>query len=525
MLRRDFMKLAAAMGAVSLLPTWSRAALSAPQYPCLPIPALLWPDSHGKITIRVTEGKTQFLPAKSAVTWGYNGSLLGPAIKLKSGQCITIDIHNQLSEATALHWHGLKIPSEADGGPHAVIKPNAVRRVNFSVNQPEATCWFHPHPHGKTGYQVAMGLAGLVLIEDEGSQSQKLPNQWGIDDIPVILQDKRLNRAGQIDYQLDGMSAAVGWFGDTMLTNGVVLPKHTAPRGWLRLRFLNGCNARSLKLATSDGRKMYVIASDGGLLNEPVAVDQLPMICAERFEVLIDASNGKAFDIVTLPVKQMGMTIAPFDQPVAVLHIEPGLNARATFLPDSLASIASLPDLTDIKQRHLHLMMDPRLDMQGMMALKKRYGEQALAGMNMHDHSHMMKENRAHAMHNHQPAPMNQSLDLLHGNSINGRPFSMKEIAFNVAKGQYERWIISGRGDMMLHPFHIHGTQFRILTENGQPVAAHRQGWKDTVRVDGDISEVLVKFDHIATRAHPYMAHCHLLEHEDTGMMLSFSVS
>lgn len=56
-------------------------------------------------------------------------------------------------------------------------------------------------------------------------------------------------------------------------------------------------------------------------------------------------------------------------------------------------------------------------------------------------------------------------------------------------------------------------------------MAPHRQGWKDTVRVDGDISEVLVKFDHVATQAHPYMAHCHLLEHEDTGMMVSFSVS
>ncbi|MDR5609971.1 MULTISPECIES: multicopper oxidase CueO [unclassified Arsenophonus] len=527
MLRRDFMKLAAAIGSVSLLPTWSRAALSATQYPSLPIPPLLWPDNHGKIKIRVTQGKTQFLPAKSVLTWGYNGSLLGPAIKLKSGQRVTIDIDNQLSEATALHWHGLKIPGEVDGGPHSIIKPNAVRRVNFMVNQPEATCWFHPHPHGKTGYQVAMGLAGLVLIEDENSQSLKLPNQWGIDDIPVILQDKRLNSAGQIDYQLDIMSAAVGWFGNTMLTNGVVLPRHTAPKGWLRLRFLNGCNARSLNLATSDVRKMYVIASDGGLLNEPVAVDQLPMISAERFEVLIDASNGKAFDIVTLPVKQMAMTLAPFDQPLALLHIEPGLNARATFLPDSLASIVSLPDLAGIKQRQLHLMMDARLDMQGMMALRKQYGEQALAGMNMHGHHNMMNSNGDHPMHNsHQQGKvMNQPFDFQHANSINGRPFSMHELAFNVVKGQYERWLISGRGDMMLHPFHIHGTQFRILSENGQAVAPHRQGWKDTVRVDGDISEVLVKFDHVATQAHPYMAHCHLLEHEDTGMMVSFSVS
>lgn len=101
----------------------------------------------------------------------------------------------------------------------------------------------------------------------------------------------------------------------------------------------------------------------------------------------------------------------------------------------------------------------------------------------------------------------------------------MHELAFNVVKGQYERWLISGLGDMMLHPFHIHGTEFRILSENGQAVATHRQGWKDIVRVDGDISEVLVKFDPVATQAHPYMAHCHLLEHEGTGMTVSFSVS
>lgn len=78
---------------------------------------------------------------------------------------------------------------------------------------------------------------------------------------------------------------------------------------------------------------------------------------------------------------------------------------------------------------------------------------------------------------------------------------------------------------MMLHPFHIHGTQFRILSENGQPVAAHRSGWKDMVRVEGGVSEVLVNFPHTASKETAYMAHCHLLEHEDTGMMLGFTVS
>ncbi len=80
---------------------------------------------------------------------------------------------------------------------------------------------------------------------------------------------------------------------------------------------------------------MYVIASDGGLLAEPVKVNELPMLMGERFEVLIDTRDGKAFDLITLPVSQMGMAIAPFDKPRPVLRIQPltiqGLRQTAGF--------------------------------------------------------------------------------------------------------------------------------------------------------------------------------------------------
>lgn len=119
----------------------------------------------------------------------------------------------------------------------------------------------------------------------------------------------------------------------------------------------------------------------------------------------------------------------------------------------------------------------------------------------------------------------NKDFDFHNANRINGKAFDMNVPMFAAAKGQYERWVISGKGDMMLHPFHVHGTQFRILSENGKAPAAHRSGWKDTVRVEGDVSEVLVKFDHDAPKEQAYMAHCHLLEHEDTGMMLAFTTA
>jgi blue copper oxidase len=141
------------------------------------------------------------------------------------------------------------------------------------------------------------------------------------------------------------MSAAVGWFGDTLLTNGAIYPQHAAPKGWLRLRLLNGCNARSLNFAASDKRPLYVVASDGGLLPEPVKVNELPMLMGERFEVLVDISDGKAFDLVTLPVSQMGMAVAPFDKPHPVLRIQPLQVTASGTLPDTLTTLPALPRL------------------------------------------------------------------------------------------------------------------------------------------------------------------------------------
>ena len=222
--------------------------------------------------------------------------------------------------------------------------------------------------------------------------------------------------------------------------------------------------------------------------------------------------------------------------------------------------------------------MDPRLDKKGMDELMRRYGHGAMAGMSMEVMAHGgaeqgqgaggggMAGGMEHGASGHagmagmagmksgpgehagmpgmdsgaaghagmagmpgmehgaaENAP-ERPFDLWHGNFINKQAFVMNRPTFAVKQGQYERWVISGKGDMMLHPFHIHGAQFRILSENGAPPAAYRTGWKDIVRVEGKDSEVLVRFTHPAPKERAYMAHCHLLEHEDTGMMLAFTV-
>ncbi|MGJ0194429.1 multicopper oxidase CueO [Pantoea sp. RRHST58] len=525
--RRHFLKLTAALSAAGALPLWSRSLMAASR-PLLPVPSRLEADPRGQIQITAMTGTSQW-QGKSVPTWGYNGALLGPAIVLRRGKPTTVNIVNRLPEATTLHWHGLAIPGDVDGGPMARIEPGAARQVSFTPDQPAATCWFHPHLHGKTGHQVAQGLAGLILLQDEETDKLRLPSQWGSDDVPLIFQDKRLTQDGsRIDYQLDIMSAAVGWFGDMMLTNGVQYPQQAVPRGWLRLRLLNGCNARSLHIAASDNRPLYVIGSDGGLLAEPVKVASLPLLPGERFEVMVDTSDGKSFDIVTLPVEQMGMTLAPFDQPLPLVQILPLRVMASATLPDNLVQLPPVPSAEGANARWLQLMMDPQLDQQGMAALMQRYGDKAMGKAG--GHHAMPSGGEAMKMDGHDMAMHDahggaaQGYDFHSGNKINGQAFNMAKPMFNVTPGQLEKWTISGEGDKMLHPFHIHGTQFRILSENGKPPAPHRQGWKDMVNVDGWRSEVLVRFDHRAAAEHAYMAHCHLLEHEDTGMMLGFSV-
>ncbi|CCG88224.1 multicopper oxidase CueO [Erwinia piriflorinigrans] len=536
MQRRDFIKLTAALGAASALTGWSRTLMAAEQRPLLPIPTLLTPDARSEISLTAQTGSSSW-HGNRVPTWGYNGNLLGPAIQLERGKEVNITVHNRLPEATTVHWHGLELPGDVDGGPQARIEPNRSRRVTFTPDQPAATCWFHPHQHGRTGYQVAQGLAGLVLVNDPESGRLLLPKQWGIDDIPLILQDKRLSADGsRIDYQLDIMSAAAGWFGDTMLTNGAIYPQHGVPRGWLRLRLLNGCNARSLNLTTSDKRPMYVIASDGGLLGEPVQVSELPMMPGERYEVLVNTADGKAFDLQTLPVRQMGMTLAPFNQPLPVLSIVPLQIQASGTLPDKLVDLPAISLSQGLNTRRLQLMMDPELDRRGMQALMDKYGHASMAGMSMDAHDSEKKagahQDAMPAMDHGEMAGMDhgnhsaqKEVDFHNGNQINGVAFDMNKPSFEVRQGVYEKWTISGEGDEMLHPFHIHGTQFRILSENGKPPAAHRSGWKDTVRVEGGRSEVLLRFNHQADKANAYMAHCHLLEHEDTGMMLGFTVA
>jgi blue copper oxidase len=304
-----------------------------------------------------------------------------------------------------------------------------------------------------------------------------------------------------------------------VLVNGALYPEARTARGWLRLRILNGSNARSYLLSASDGRSLFVIGSDGGLLNAPVELKQLPIYVGERFEVLVDARDGKSFDLVTLPVaSQPIMRLPPFDRPLPLLTIRPdGADGKGQ-LPSALVSLPSIPaELPPISQE---LVMNMFRDTEGMMPLEKA-GLMAMLKSGTVDPAVVARVTSL--IVNGEDLT---STDQLAANGVNGKPFSLREVGFQAARDRTLRWRIAEGSDIMLHPVHIHGCQFRIVAQDGKPPEPYRSGWKDVAPISrGGISEVVLRFPQPADSGAPYMAHCHILEHEDSGMMAQFVVA
>ncbi len=235
----------------------------------------------------------------------YNGSALPPLIRARRGMTITVPVTNQLDEETTVHWHGFKIPADQDGGPEFPIAPGESRTYSFTIDQPAAPLWFHPHPHGRTGEQVYRGLAGLFIVDDEISLQLEADKQLpsGAQDIPLLIQDRRF--AEEVDgvRELAYMNHPAdqdGQLGDVVLVNGVELPRLDVETRHYRLRLYNASNARTLDIALSDGSTFHVVGTDGGLLAEPFETDHITLGAAERAEIVIDFGRYQVGDRVML---------------------------------------------------------------------------------------------------------------------------------------------------------------------------------------------------------------------------------
>lgn len=424
----------------------------------LPIPQLLIDSNPEELVadyyLSAQNGLSNFIEGKQTPTLGYNGNYLGPVIKVSNGEEVRMHVKNELDMATSVHWHGLVVPGTSDGGPHQLIQPQSIWEPSFTINQPASTLWFHPHVIGTTAIQVYYGLAGMIIVEDENSKELNLPDDYGINDIPLIIQDRNFNTDGSFVYLDNMMDGAVGNF---VLVNGAITPDLVVQQVKMRFRVLNGANARNFNLRLDDNNAFHQIASDGGLLEAPQVTENLYITPGERAEIIIDFSMYSKGDVIKLVN----------DNELVMTFIVGDASEDLTEMPDSLAVIEKIDEnlATAVKT----IVLD---------------------GM-----GHMV--------------------------SLNGRKFDMNRVDDDVTLGDIEIWEISTTSSMMMmgspgHPFHIHGTQFQVLSRDGMAPYLNELGWKDTVYVRANETvRIIVRFDYKGL----YMYHCHILEHEEAGMM------
>jgi blue copper oxidase len=207
---------------------------------------------------------------------------------VKSGTKLRIYFHNNLAEDSVIHPHGLRVPEDCDGTPMQAIGPGETKIYEFQVIDPAGPHWFHPHPHMRTAEQVAMGMAGLFRV-GSGRGGWRCPAPApGANDLPVIIQDRTFDSNNQILYQpeqhvgLPGEPHPGQWASQTRILAGAAR---------YRLRILNGSNARTYKLAWSNGMPMQVIGTDGGLLPAVASRSYVMLMPGERVDVWADFSS------------------------------------------------------------------------------------------------------------------------------------------------------------------------------------------------------------------------------------------
>lgn len=478
LLRRHFLTGSAALAALPFAPRLLLAQ-AAPQP--LAMPPLLDATQTQKFALNAQAGARNFLGQAESLTWGFNQPFLGPVLRLNARGETVAEVSNALGEAISVHWHGLVAPGAVDGGPHQPVQPGQTWSPTLPVDQAAATIWYHSHTHGATGRQVNSGLAGVMQLSDGQDDARGLPSAYGVDDLTLVLQDRRLDSEGRMDYALSMHDRMMGFMGNVMLVNGQVGATAMVPQGIVRLRLLNGSNARVYGLRLSDNRPLHLIGTDSGLLDQPIALTFLTLAPGERAEVLVDFGDGRTASLLSEQALNADLSggdpsVAPFE--VLPFAVDPALPARITSLPESLGGERPALEVAKATPRQIALEMG-----MGPMAMMSPSGS-------------------AHA--------------------INGRAFDMMRTDFQIGLGTLERWAVSG--NMIAHPFHVHGVKFQVLSENGAPPRAQNTGWKDTILVNGQ-AEIAMQFTQPASAELPFMFHCHILEHEDGGMMGQFAVS
>lgn len=460
--------------------------------------ALFIPDTLAGpiVQLNVGTGTRNYFPGFTTPTYGYNGPILGPTLLLQKDDSVTLNVTNNLNTGTTVHWHGFHVAPENDGGPHQVIFPGTTWSPSFKMRNRASTLWYHPHGEGKTELQVTRGLAGMVIVRDAEEAAFALPRKYGVDDFPMVIQSKAIDILRQFSIATHEDSI--------ILINGTIDPALAVPQQVVRFRLLNGSTDRTYLLGLSDNANFHLIASDGGLLSAPLATNRVRISPGERAEVLVSFSSynlGQEMDWVNysseLPRGIIGAdSVGTASNPIGEGYFGNPLNGL-DFPILHLAVVAPTPN--------------------PILAIPTAFGTVVpidTIGVDAHRLLHLGADSAGFG-----PAA------LVDGPfQINGVAYVMDTINITTQLDNKEIWTLTNT-TMVAHPFHIHDIQFFVLDINGMPPPPQYAGWKDVILVmPHDTVRFVTVFQAFANAMVPYMYHCHLLHHEDEGMMGQFLV-
>lgn len=448
--------------------------------------------SGTEFNLTLQNGTFQFFNGQITNTMGANGTILGPTLIMQKGDFVDITVNNNLAETTTIHWHGMHVSASNDGGPHTTILPGASWNPQFTVMDKAGTYWYHPHLHEKTNEHVSKGIAGFIIVHDEEEALLELPRTYGVDDFPLVIQTKDFDA----NYQVVTPSNS----DDVLMVNATINPILDVPAQVVRLRLLNGSSMRVFNIGLSGNKTFYQIGSDGGLLSEPTAITRLQMAPGERAEILINLGNmeGQIIQLMSYASEfPNGIYGATNPGMMAMLNLN-GYN------PNPLNG-------SNFNVLALHIVAPNGNPITTIPA--------SLVQVNP------WQEANANLTRNLTFTPETMGMNQLNGKFlINGTSFDMDVINYTIPLNNTEIWSISNQSGIA-HPFHIHDVQFYVLDRNGVPPIAGEQGRKDVILIKPqETVRFITKFEDFADDEVPYMFHCHMLVHEDDGMMQQFKV-
>ena len=416
-----------------------------------------------ELTLTAAPARLTLRPGVASDVYAYNGQVPGPTLQLREGDRVIVHFRNALPEPSTIHWHGIHLPFEEDGSPFHPVAPGGTHDYVFTVRPGTAgTYWYHPHPHHHTGPQVSRGLYGAIVVR---AADDPLPASLA--ERVLVLADNRFRPDGSLDLPDPHSPAARvdaenGREGDVLFVSGAVRPTLAIRSGEVqRWRVVNASAARVYRLAL-EGHTLLHVGSDGGLFEHPRPVEEIVLGVGERAELLVRGAGR--------PGSRATLRALPYDRYI------PQTRPADWDVPRDLLTLqyAAAPPVAPVAIP-ARLRAVPALDTARATATRTMVLTQHL---------------------------------------INGRAMDMARVDVSTTLGATEIWEVENLVGMD-HPFHLHGFQFQLLDRDGVPEPY--RSWKDVVNVPKhQTARFVVRYDH-----HPgkWMFHCHILDHEDHGMM------